>query len=108
MCGTEIETYEWTEELKNPQSYDKGGIIFLDDLNNKKRTIMEFKLCSIDENIKIYLFSYSFRIIANFQNELFELMVLSLIYSNQRSSETLKISNMRKQLWIWHFKNSNT
>ena len=28
MCGTEIETYEWTEELKNPQSYDKGWYNF--------------------------------------------------------------------------------
>ena len=33
---TEIETYESIEELKFPQEYDDGGIIILDDLNEKK------------------------------------------------------------------------
>ena len=33
---TEIETYESIEELKLPQEYDDGGIIILDDLNEKK------------------------------------------------------------------------
>ena len=33
---TEIETYESIEELKVPQEYDDGGIITLDDLNEKK------------------------------------------------------------------------
>ena len=33
---TEIETYESIEELKFPQKYDDGGIIILDDLNEKK------------------------------------------------------------------------
>ena len=32
----EIETYESTEELKFRQKYDDGGIIILDDLNEKK------------------------------------------------------------------------
>ena len=34
--NTEIETYESIEELKLPQEYDDGGIIILDDLNEKK------------------------------------------------------------------------
>ena len=33
---TEIETYENIEELKYPQEYDDGGIIILDELNEKE------------------------------------------------------------------------
>ena len=33
---TEIETYESIEETKLPQEYDDGGIIILDDLNEKE------------------------------------------------------------------------
>ena len=32
----EIETYDNIEELKYPQEYDDGGIIILDDLNEKE------------------------------------------------------------------------
>ena len=31
----ELETYESIEELKFPQEYDDGGVIILDDLNEK-------------------------------------------------------------------------
>ena len=31
-----METYESIEELNNPQEYDDGGIIILDDLNEKE------------------------------------------------------------------------
>ena len=34
--NTEIETYESIEEIKFPQEYDDGGIIILDDLNEKE------------------------------------------------------------------------
>ena len=34
--NTEIETYESIEELKFPQEYEDGGIIILDDLNEKE------------------------------------------------------------------------
>ena len=34
--NTEIETYESIEELKFPQEYDDGGVIVLDDLNEKE------------------------------------------------------------------------
>ena len=33
---TETETYESIEELKFPQEYDDGGIIILDDLDEKQ------------------------------------------------------------------------
>ena len=33
---TEIETYESIDEIKFPQEYDDGGIIILDDLNEKE------------------------------------------------------------------------
>ena len=33
---TEIETYESIEELKFPQEYEDGGIVILDDLNEKE------------------------------------------------------------------------
>ena len=33
---TEIETYESIEEIKFPQEYEDGGIIILDDLNEKE------------------------------------------------------------------------
>ena len=33
---TEIETYENIEELKYPQDYEDGGIIILDNLNEKE------------------------------------------------------------------------
>ena len=34
--NTDIETYESIEELNFPQEYDDGGIIILDDLNEKE------------------------------------------------------------------------
>ena len=55
---TEIETYESIEERKFPQEYDDGGIIILDDLNKKKCMILEYKQCSNDLDIIIYLFLY--------------------------------------------------
>ena len=33
---TEVETYHKIEELNNPQEYEDGGIIILDDLNEKE------------------------------------------------------------------------
>ena len=54
---TEIETYESIEQLKFPQDYYDGGIIILDDLNEKKRMILECKQCSKDLDIIIYLYS---------------------------------------------------
>ena len=35
----EIKTYESIEELKIPQEYDDGGIIILDDLNEKEMNV---------------------------------------------------------------------
>ena len=53
---TEIETYESIEELKFPQEYENNSIIILDDLNQNKWMILEFKRCSNDLDIIIYLF----------------------------------------------------
>ena len=57
---TEIETYESIEELKFPQEYDEGGIIILDDLNEKKtndpRKQAMFKR-SRHNNLSISIFS---------------------------------------------------
>ena len=41
----EIETFDNLEELKFPQEYENISIIILDDLNQKKWTIPEFKQC---------------------------------------------------------------
>ena len=54
--NTEMETFESIEELKLPQEYENTSIIMLDDLNQKKRMILEFKQCSKDLDTIIYLF----------------------------------------------------
>ena len=57
---TEIETYESIEELKFPQEYEDGGIIILDDLNQKKtndpRAQAMFKR-SRHNNLSIFIIS---------------------------------------------------
>ena len=53
---TEIETFESIEELKYPEEYENNSIIILDDLNQKRWMILEFKQCLIDLDIIIYLF----------------------------------------------------
>ena len=35
-CDTEIETYEYFQELNFPREYDDGGFIIIDDLNEKE------------------------------------------------------------------------
>ena len=60
---TEIETYESIEELKFPQEYDDGGIIVLDDLNEKKmndpRVQALFKR-SRHSNLSIFIISQGY------------------------------------------------
>ena len=57
---TEIETYESIEELKFPKDYDDGGILILDDLNEKKindpRVQAMFKR-SRHSNLSIFIIS---------------------------------------------------
>ena len=57
---TEIETYESIEELKFPQEYEDGGIIILDDLNEKEmndaRVQAMFKRCR-HNNSSIFIIS---------------------------------------------------
>ena len=61
--GTEIETYESIEELKFPQEYDDGGIIILDDLNEKEmndsRVQAMFKR-SRHNNLSIFIISQDY------------------------------------------------
>ena len=58
--NTEIETYESIEELKFPQEYDEGGIIILEDLNEKEmndpRVQSMFKR-SRHNNLSIFIIS---------------------------------------------------
>ena len=60
---TEIETYESIEEIKIPQEYDDGGIIILDDLNEKKlndpRVQAMFKR-SRHDNLSIFIISQDY------------------------------------------------
>ena len=61
--NTEIETYENIEELKYPQEYDDGGIIILDDLNEKEmndpRVQAMFKR-SRHNNLSIFVISQDY------------------------------------------------
>ena len=60
---TEIETYESTEDLNFPQEYDDGGIIILDDLNEKEmndpRVQAIFKRSS-HNNLSIFIISQDY------------------------------------------------
>ena len=57
---TEIETYEWIEELKFPQENDDGGIIILHNLNEKEmndpRVKAMFKRSTLN-NLSIFIIS---------------------------------------------------
>ena len=60
---TEIETYEPIQELKYPQEYENGGIIVLDDLNEKEmndpRVQAMFKR-SRHNNLSNFIFSQDY------------------------------------------------
>ena len=60
---TEIETYDSIEELKFPQEYEDGGIIILDDLNEKEmndpRVQAMFKR-SRHNNLSIFIISQDY------------------------------------------------
>ena len=61
--NTEIETYESIEELKLPQEYDDGGIIILDDLNEKKMEdprVQAMLKQSRRNNLAIFIFSQNY------------------------------------------------
>ena len=53
---TEIETFDNIEELRFPQEYENNTIIILDDLNEKKLTMIKYKLCLNEVVLIIYLF----------------------------------------------------
>ena len=60
---TELETYESIEELKFPQEYEDGGIIILDDLNEKEmndaRVQAKFKR-SRQNNLSFFIISQDY------------------------------------------------
>ena len=82
---TEIETYESIEEINFPQEYDDGGTIILDDLEEKKWMILEFKQCLKDLDIIIYLFFKSVKNIMSYLLSL--LMLISITFLNRTISE---------------------
>ena len=63
MSDTELETCESIEELKFPEEYDDGGIIILDDLNEKElndaRAQAMFKR-SRHNNLSIFIISQDY------------------------------------------------
>ena len=61
--GTETETYESIEELKFPQDYDDGGIIILDDLNEKEMNdsrVQAILKRSRHNNLSIFIISQDY------------------------------------------------
>ena len=79
---TEVETIESIEELKYPQEYEDGGIITLDDLN--ERDMNDSRVQALFEQSRkiVYLLSYSVEITTNYWKELSELLEISTISSN--------------------------
>ena len=60
---TEIETFDNIEDLKFPQEYENNSIIILDDLNQKKWTILEYRQCLKDQrhnNMSIFIISQDY------------------------------------------------
>ena len=85
QSGTEMETFDSIEELKHPQKNEDGSVNILYDWNKKEmvdpRKQAMFK--RFRQNISSIL-PYSVRNTTNYQNGLLELMVVSIIYSNQK------------------------
>ena len=84
---TEIETYESIEELNFSQEYDDGGIIILDDLNEKEmndpRVQAMFKRSRYN-NLSVFIISQEYY-------EHSELMEISIIYSKVTVSEMFEV-----------------
>ena len=60
---TQIETYESIEELKLPQEYEDGGIIILDDINEKERNdprVQAMFRSSGHNNLSIFIISQDY------------------------------------------------
>ena len=63
---TEMETYARLDESKFLKEHEDGDTISLDDLNERKCMILEYKQCSNDLDKKIYLFFYSLKKTMNY------------------------------------------
>ena len=95
----EIETYKSIEELKLPQEYD-GGIIVLDDLNEKKMRDPCVQAMFKRSGHTTYPYSLLVGITLNCPKEPTELMEKSITYLNLTTSEMYKIFIKTKLLWI--------
>ena len=95
---TEIQTYESIEELKYPQEYDDGGIINLDDLNEKKlkdpRVQAMFKR-SRHNNLSIFIISQNY-----------DELPKKTIRANGNIYQIIKPNNYRDVLNIYQDKSS--
>ena len=93
---SEIETYESIEELKNPQKYEDGGFIILDDLNEKEmndpRVQAMFKR-SRDNNLSIFKISQDY----------YELPKRT-IRANGNTYHIFKANNFRDVQYLYHDK----
>ena len=94
----EIQTYDSIEELKFPNEYD-GGIIILDDLNQKEMEDLEYKQCLKDPDTIICLSLSYPKIILNYQNELSEPMEIFITFLNQIIFVMFKIYIKTKLAW---------
>ena len=85
--NTEIETYQSIEELKFPQEYDDGGIIILDDLNEKEMndpSVQAMFKRSRHNNLSIFIISQDYYELP--KKRRLELMEISITYLNQTIS----------------------
>ena len=100
--NTEIQNYESIEELKFPQEYNDGGVIILDDLNEKE--INDPRIQAIfkrSRHNKLSLFIF-FKITRSFPKRPSEQMAISIISSKQTISQMLKTFIKTRLLWTRH------
>ena len=97
-----METYGSIEEIKYPQecNSDQPIVIILDDLNQKKWMIFEFRQCLNAVVTTTYQFLSSVSTILNLVKQSFVLMEMSITYLNLTVIEKFKISIEMKQVWI--------
>ena len=86
--------------MKFPQEYDEGGIIILDDLNEREMNDPRVQAMFKRSRQVINLFSLSAKITMNYQRKQLEPMEIYITYSNQIISEMYKIFMKTKLPWI--------
>ena len=97
---TERETYENIEELKFPLKHGDGGIIILDDLNEKEMNDLRVQVMfkrSRHNNLSIFIISQNYY---ELPKRLSVLMKITITYLNQTISEMFKFSIKIKLPWM--------